>query len=164
MRRQTVHAIFFSLFFLLAAPVAPFAEEQKAPSAPERTKFQSINLDQVIANTRRDDGQRLILRPARPVKLDIEIMRLPETRKLEYIYTALRVGGGLDPLPEVSHRMFVKTRGGVIIPVYVEDMAALKIKDRLKVGQKVRFNAFHVYNYSKGPAFLVVGFEKEPGT
>lgn len=65
-------------------------------------------------------------------------------------------------MPEVSHRMFVESKGGSIIPVYVEDMAARKISRNLRVDQVVQFYAYHVYNYSKGPAFLVVDYEGKP--
>ncbi len=154
----------FAIGLLLLALLFVFtgdglAVEAGASLATENVTFRDVNLDQVITHTKRKDSSRLILKPSRPVLLRVKLMRLPEKREISYLFTALNVAG-VDPLPEVSHRMFVASSGGKIIPVYVEDSAAALISQTFQVDQNVRFRAYHIYNYSKGPAYLVVGFEK----
>lgn len=138
---------------------------KKVSLSPETDEFIRIDLDQIIATTKaksENDSRRFIFRKSLPVSLQVKLMRLPEKRKIEYLYTAMSVAG-IDPLPKVSHRMFVASVGGTVIPVYVENEAAKSISQILKVDQAVNLYAYHIYNYAKGPAYLVVGFEKETG-
>lgn len=138
---------------------------EKISLSPETDEFIKIDLDKAIAKTKaksENDGRRFIFRKSPPVSLQVKLMRLPEKRKIEYLYTAMSVAG-IYPLPEVSHRMFVASAGGTVIPVYVENEAAKSISLSLKVDQDVNLYAYHIYNYAKGPAYLVVGFEKETG-
>ena len=136
--------------FLLAA-LAGAALAAPGPS------FRAVDLDEFIRTEKtRLKGHKTITL-AKPVSFVARVKRHPEPREMKYVYVALELSG-VDPLPEVEHRLFVESDGGRIIPVYVEKTAAARITERLKVEQRARFNGLHVYNYAKGPAILVVGF------
>jgi hypothetical protein len=154
-----------TLIFMLILAGSAFAGDTKTNVSLEKDEFIPVDLDQVLAKTKSksaNDGRRFIFRKTIPVSLQVKLMRLPEKRKIEYLYTAMSVAG-IDPLPEVSHRMFVASASGAVIPVYVEDEAAKTISQTLKVNQDISLYAYHIYNYAKGPAYLVVGFKKETG-
>ena len=73
---------------------------------------------------------------------------------MEYLFTALSLMQ-VEPLPKVSHRMFVESAEGSVIPVYVEDAVVREIKAKVAVDTQANFAGYHVYNYSKGPAIVV---------
>lgn len=121
-------------------------------------QFGAVQLDSLIEQEKRaaEDGKKLI-KMAVPLSFEAKIKRLPEEKKMSYIYTAMEMAG-VTPLPEVEHRMFVESQQGRIIPVYVEKEAVKKLKAGLKEEEKARFLAYHVYSYAKGPALLVVDY------
>lgn len=121
-------------------------------------KFKTIELDSFIEQEKKsvEKGKRVI-KMAAPVSFEARMKRLPEERKLSYVYEVLEMSG-VKPLPEVGHRMFVETRGGRIIPVYVEKQTVAKIGKELKEGKTARFLGYHLYSYAKGPAVMVVDF------
>jgi hypothetical protein len=92
------------------------------------------------------------------VSFQAKMKRYPEERSVSYVYKAMELAG-VDPLPEIGHRMFLESGGGRIIPVYVEKQAVARIMQGLKEDQLARFLGYHVYSYAKGPAILVVDFE-----
>ena len=123
--------------------------------------FEQVDLDLFIEDATRKSkaaGKKVITLAA-PVRFHASLKRHPEAREMSYVYTALQLGG-VDPLPVVEHRMFIESKGGRIMPVYVEKEAVGWINDRLKVDQQARFLGYHLFNYEKGPAILVVGFDQ----
>jgi hypothetical protein len=124
----------------------------------EDEKFKAVELDKFIEQEQKSagKGQRMI-KMFVPVSFEAKMKRFPEEREVTYVYTAMELIG-VNPLPEVHHRMFVESAGGRIIPVYVEKEAAAKLAAALKEEDKARFVGYHVYSYAKGPAILVVGF------
>lgn len=139
------------------APPATTANEATPPAADA---FAPVDLDRLIESeieaVARFQGRRT-MKNAAPVGFVARVKRLPEERKLTYVYTALELSG-VRPLPEVGHRMFVETAEGRIIPVYVEKKAAAKIAGQLAEGRAARFLGYHLYSHAKGPALLVVDF------
>ena len=135
-----------------------------SPASAIDETFREIDLDgfieQEISAFEHVKGQRLI-RMAAPVRFEASVKRHPEEKELTYIYTAFEVAG-VSPLPEVRHRMFVESREGRIIPVYVENQAASRLANDLDEGQSATFLGYHAYSYSKGPALMVADFRPLP--
>ena len=122
--------------------------------------YTKIDIDKYAALQRPDrKGTTKIIRP-KPVRFIATIKQHPKKRKVSYLYQALQFFP-IDPRPEVNHRMFVTTPGGHIMPVYVEDGIVERVQKELpEEGPSASFYGFHVYNYSKGPAILLTGFDK----
>lgn len=114
----------------------------------------SIDLDDYIASQKPlRKGTRTFL-PPEFVEFDAVIKRHPEEITVKYLYKALTMMK-VDPLPAVSHRMFVQSPDGKIIPVYVEDRAVPGIQSRTTVDGEARLRGYRAYNYSKGPAIVI---------
>ena len=122
-----------------------------ALAEPER---KTIDLDHYIESQRPvSKGSRTIFVP-KPVAFTARLKSHPETIEVAYLYEALSVSK-VSPLPEVSHQMFVQSDGGQVIAVYVEDRLVDGIVDGLALEALAEFDAYHVYNYSRGPAMVV---------
>lgn len=138
----------------------PSASQEQAAAKTTASGFESVDLDafieQEVAAVAEFKGQKLI-RKAQPICFEAHMKRFPEEKDMTYIYTALEMSG-VQPLPDVSHRMFVESPEGSIIPVYVERQAAAKLAKGLAEEQSALFMGYHVYSYDKGPAVLVVDF------
>ncbi|MEM7173181.1 MAG: hypothetical protein AAF530_23660 [Pseudomonadota bacterium] len=114
----------------------------------------AVDLDNFIATQQPTmPGTRTILPPGR-VSFVAVLKSQPELIKVQYLFEALAVMQ-IEPLPKVSHRIFVESAEGTIIPVYVEDKAVPLIKDKVATESQASFVGYHVYNYSKGPAIVV---------
>lgn len=99
-----------------------------------------------------------IIRP-REVTFSASVKQYPHSRDTSYFYEVLQFFP-MEPQPKVNHRMFISTPQGKIIPVYVEDSLVPKIKKYLKEeGERVNFTGYHIYTYSKGPAFFITAFD-----
>ena len=123
-------------------------------------EYRQVNLDTFIATQRPAmAGTRTILVPSN-VSFTGVLMEGPKPIKVSYLFEALSIMN-VDPLPKVSHRMFVASREGKVMPVYVEDKALKAIRASLKVDEEALFKGYHVYNYSKGPAVVIEGIEKK---
>ena len=145
-----------TLFFLL---LTVFGCGQFASAHAETQEgFNSIQLDSFIEQEKKAGEGKKMIKMAVPVSFEAKMKRFPEEKKMAYIYTAMEMAG-VNPLPEVEHRMFVESQQGRIIPVYVEKEAVKKLKAGLKEEDSARFLAYHVYSYAKGPALLVVDFQ-----
>lgn len=177
MHKQT-QSLLFMVWMVVCTPLWVGAEEpasaaatettapNQAPTAEQEAKaknFATVELDRFIEQEQKAataNGKK-IFRMAAPVSFDAKLKRQPEERQLEYVYTALQLAG-VNPLPEVHHRMFVESVEGRIIPVYVEGNAVKKVNVGLKEEEKARFKGYHLYTYDKGPAILVVDFAAVP--
>ena len=126
--------------------------------AAQDTTFKKVQLDQFIVQQKNSiEGNGKTITMAAPISFTAKMKRFPEQKEMSYIYQAMEISG-VSPLPEVNHRMFIESAGGRIIPVYVEKNTVAKLKKGLKEEQNANFIGYHVYNYSKGPAVLVVDF------
>lgn len=151
----------------LLMPGGAAATESMAPDQPvtagpslEEPQYQDIDIDRLVTTARPEKkGTSAFFQPS-PVRFGARIKQEPIKRDVEYLYTALSFFP-LDPEPKVSHRMFLDTPGGHPLPVYVED-SQVEGLTRLGVGTAVIVSGWHVYNYSKGPAILVTGYERAP--
>ena len=113
-----------------------------------------VDLDDYVERQRPPtEGGRMIFKP-RPVAFTARVKSHPERIRVEYLYQALAIGR-VSPLPKVSHQMFVESDGGQIIAVYVEDQAVDGIVADFALETQADFEAYHVYNYSRGPAMVV---------
>jgi len=127
--------------------------------AAEADEFIPIDIDAFVAEQRSMTQGTTSLLPPSPVRFVARLKQYPQPRKVEYLYQVLEFFP-MDPRPEVKHRMFVTTPGGHILPVYVDDKAVEAIRNGLKEGgAEASFYGYHMYNYSKGPAILVTGFQ-----
>lgn len=117
-----------------------------------------VNLDTFIAEQKPAmPGTRTILPPKR-VGFSARLKSHPEKIAISYLFEALSLMQ-VSPLPKVSHRMFLESAEGLIIPVYVEDAAVGRIRAKSLDADPAQFSGYHVYNYSKGPAIVVDGVE-----
>ena len=121
-------------------------------------EFKNVELDGFIVREKNAIGNgRKVIKLADPISFEAKMKRHPEERQMSYIYKALEVAG-VNPMPEVNHRMFIESEEGRIIPVYVEKNVVEKLIKGLKVEGRAKFIGYHVYSYAKGPAILVVDF------
>ena len=147
------------VFLLLAFSLPVFAfEAPKAPKANiafESGDYAEVNVSQMIKFlSKHGDKQRYFIEPA-PVRFTATVMQMPKAGKFELVYDAL-TAWGVSPLPEVGHGSYLKVEGDKVIPVYLEKQAADFINANMAVQQQAEFYALHIYNYEKGPRFLVV--------
>ncbi len=144
----------------LAGAAMGVSDTEKDADPATAIEYQDIDIDGLVKRARPEKaGTSVIFQPS-PVRFGGRIKQEPHKRDTEYLYTALSFFP-LDPEPKVSHRMFVETPGGHILPVYVEDSQVKGLK-QLGEGTAVILSGWHVYNYSKGPAILIVGYERAP--
>ncbi len=121
-------------------------------------EFKEVTLDEFIVNNKVDlEGGKKLLKMADPISFTARMKRFPEEKKMTYVYVALGVAG-VQPMPVVEHRMFIESKEGRIIPVYVEKNVVEKLKNGLKEEEQAHFKGYHVYSYAKGPAILVVDY------
>ncbi len=147
-----------ALGVLLALAGAVVTANEPPAESAAAVLYQDIDIDQLVATARPEKaGTSVFFRPS-PVRFGGRIKQEPRERKVEYLYTALSFFP-LDPEPKVSHRMFVETTGGHILPVYVEDSQVQGLR-QLGEGTAVILTGWHVYNYSKGPAILIIGHKR----
>lgn len=151
--------ILAALTIAIACPPALAAPTRQEAAAAQKGQFKAVTLDSFVEQEKKAVGKgKRIIRMAAPVSFEARVKRHPEIRQLSYVHEVLNLSG-VKPLPEVEHRMFVESKGGRIIPVYVEKHAAAKIGSGVKEGRTARFMGYHLYSYSKGPALLVVDFD-----
>lgn len=143
------------MFFMVILAMTAWESQAMA----ENENFKPVELDSFIRRQKSPGGKQRIIKMADPVSFKARMKRYPEEKNMSYVYTALKMAG-VEPLPTVDHRMFVESEQGRIIPVYVEKQAAAKLRTGLREEQSARFMGYHVYNYAKGPAILVVDFER----
>ncbi len=143
-----------------AYPETGFAvPTRQAAAALQKQQFKEITLDSFVEQEKKAVGKgKRVMKMAAPVSFEARVKRHPEPRQLSYVHEVLNMSG-VQPLPEVEHRMFVESKGGRIIPVYVEKQVAARIGNGLQEGKTARFSCYHLYSYSKGPAVLVVDFD-----
>lgn len=145
----------------LTATILLFGILLSAVSAADiKPEYTHVDLDRFISIQKPAmPGTRTIL-PPNDISFRGILMEGPKQIKIKYLFEALQIMN-VDPLPKVSHRMFISSREGKVIPVYVEDNAIEEIKKTVKVDEEALFLAYHVYNYSKGPAVVVRGVQKK---
>lgn len=147
------------LVLLMGATVATEAPESGETPAVG-IEYKDIDIDDLVQRARPPKAGTSVFFQPSPVRFGGRIKQEPHERDTDYLYTALSFFP-LAPEPKVSHRMFIETPGGHILPVYVEDSQVKGLK-QLGEGTAVIVTGWHVYNYSKGPAILITGYERTP--
>lgn len=125
--------------------------QNRMNSTPDAAR-ELVDLDDYAALRPSKEGTREIV-PLRPISFDAAVKQVPKEIKTDYLYEAMGIMK-IDPLPVVTHRMFVETAKGHVMPVYVWDGVA---KDFAAAAEPVRMVGFHIYTYSKGAAIIVDG-------
>jgi hypothetical protein len=121
-----------------------------------KTAYREVNLKALVPASRMPDGQRTIFAPT-GVRFHARIMQLPTPQKTEYLQQVMSMMR-VQPLPRVSQRVVLDYGGDKLLAAYVEDGAAARIGQSLKVGDTRTFYAFHVYNNRQGPALVITSF------
>jgi len=121
--------------------------------------FIPVDLDQFIQTERVTDEGKKVIKMGKPILFEAILKQYPDMREMSYVYTAMELAR-FDPIPEVEYRMFVESEAGVIHPVYVENSLVPEIQKQLREGELATFVGYHLYNYARGPAILVIDFDK----
>lgn len=111
-----------------------------------------VDLD-VLAKVRPRSAGTRDIGPLNPILFTAVIKEAPTEIATSYLGEAFGILG-VSPAPKVTHRMFVETSDGKVMPVYVWD----QVVGEFTAGPtKHQFMGFHIYTYSKGPAIVVDG-------
>jgi hypothetical protein len=121
-----------------------------------KTAYREINLKALVPASRMPDGQRTIFAPT-GVRFHARLMQLPTPQKTEYLQQVMSMMR-VQPLPRVNQRVVIDYGGDKLLAAYVEEGAAARIGQTLKVGDSRTFYAFHVYNNRQGPALVITSF------
>lgn len=136
-----------------AAAPAPAPEADADPVAA----YKEIDLKTLVAGARSEiPGQHIILVPS-GVRFRAVLAAMPAPQKTDYLKKALGMMG-IDNFGRVSQRIGLDYGGEKALAAYIEDSAAARLVREAKAGQPLQFFAYHVYNYARGPALVVVSF------
>lgn len=96
--------------------------------------------------------------PIEAISFEAIVKEAPKSIETGYLKEAMGILR-VSPMPKVTHRMFVQSAKGMVMPVYVWDDAA----PVFAAGEEMMtLRGYKVYLYAKGPAIVVDGFEAEP--
>lgn len=154
------------LAFLCLAAVLPLPASASAADPAEQipvstldpaAAYKDVDLKALVAKSRTEiPGQRIIFAPT-AVRFRATLGALPVTQKADYLYTALNMMKVSNP-PRVSQRVGLDYGGDKLLSAYIEEATAKRLAAQVKPGQSRTFYAYHVYNYSRGPALLITSF------
>lgn len=140
----------------LACSGLPPPAEAADGAAEPTAQYRKVELPRLVEDARTPPGQRIILQPT-PVSFVAAIHRLPERQTTDYLRKVLDMMKVAEAA-EVGERIVVTYGDGQFLPLYIESAAARRLAGSAQVGERRRFYALHVYNYSKGPALVVTSF------
>lgn len=121
--------------------------------------YKQVDLKELVTKSRTEvPGQRIIFAPS-PVKFRATLVSLPTAQKADYLLAALAMMKVGNP-PKVTQRIGLDYGGEKAIAAYIDDDVAARLSKDAKAGQVLTFYAFHVYNYSRGPALLISSYER----
>lgn len=149
---------------LLALPPFSASAVDPANGIPSGTldpaaAYKEVDLKELVSKAATGaSGQRIIFAPT-AIRFKAALGALPVAQKADYLYTALGMMKVGNP-PKVSQRIGIDFGGERLLPAYIEDGAATRLGKETRIGQSLTFYAYHVYNYSKGPALLVTSFSE----
>lgn len=126
------------------------------PSTSPQAQYEAVDLARWVPAMR--TPTRIILHP-RGVSFEAELAAMPRAQKADYLAQALRTMQVSAP-PQVGHAVLLRygAAEGQQLVTYVEDATAARMQRELSVGARRLFYAFHVYNYSRGPALVITSF------
>ena len=138
------------------AAEAPVIE---ASSLDPAVSYKPVDLKELVSKSRTEvPGQRIIFAPS-PIKFRATLASLPSPQKADYLLAALSMMKVSNP-PKVSQRIGLDYGGEKAVAAYIDDSVAERLSKDGKAGQTMTFYAYHVYNYSRGPALLITSFER----
>lgn len=144
---------------------APEAAAKAATPTIESTSldpaatYKQVDLKELVSKSRTEvPGQRIIFAPS-PVKFRATLASQPTPQKAEYLLAALSMMKISNP-PKVTQRVGLDYGGDKAIAAYIDDSVAERLSKDAKTGQALTFYAYHVYNYSRGPALLITSYER----
>lgn len=102
--------------------------------------------------------QRVIIKPA-GVSFQAVFEGGPREQKTAYLQQALKLMRVSEP-PKVNQAIRLRYGPGEqdMLVAYIEETAAERLRQEIRVGEKREFFAFHVYNFSRGPALVITSF------
>ena len=119
--------------------------------------YQPVDFTKLVESSRTPvPGQKIILRPT-PVSFSATLLQMPVAQRSDYLRQVLAMMRSANT-PKVEQRVVLAYAPGKGMPVYIEQAAAQRLTREARVGERRRFYALHVYNYSKGPALVVTSF------
>lgn len=140
-------------------PVKAIPPSIESSSLDPAASYKSVDLKALVANSQTEvPGQRIIFAPS-PVMFRATLSSLPSPQKADYLLAALSMMKISNP-PKVTQRIGLEYGGKKAIAAYIDDSVAERLSKEAKAGQVLTFYAFHVYNYSRGPALLITSYEQ----
>lgn len=158
MKNHRILAIFV-LAAIVALPLHAADPAQQIPvsSLDPAAAYKDVDLKALVARSRTElPGQRIIFAPT-PIRFRAVLGALPVAQKADYLHSALNMMKVSNP-PQVKQRIGLDYGGDTLLSAYIEEDAAKRLAAAVKPGQARTFYAWHVYNYSRGPALLVTAF------
>lgn len=153
---------FLAIFVLAAIVALPLHAADPAQQIPvsrldPTAAYKDVDLKALVARSRTElPGQRIIFAPT-PIRFRAVLGALPVAQKADYLHSALNMMKVSNP-PQVKQRIGLDYGGDTLLSAYIEEDAAKRLAAAVKPGQARTFYAWHVYNYSRGPALLVTAF------
>ncbi len=153
---------FLAIFALAAIVALPLHAADPAQQIPvsrldPAAAYKDVDLKALVARSRTElPGQRIIFAPT-PIRFRAVLGALPVAQKADYLHSALNMMKVSNP-PQVRQRIGLDYGGETLLSAYIEEDAAKRLAAAVKPGQVRTFYAWHVYNYSRGPALLVTAF------
>lgn len=153
---------FLAIFALAAIVALPLHAADPAQQIPvsrldPAAAYKDVDLKALVARSRTElPGQRIIFAPT-PIRFRAVLGALPVAQKADYLHSALNMMKVSNP-PQVRQRIGLDYGGETLLSAYIEEEAAKRLVAAVKPGQVRTFYAWHVYNYSRGPALLVTAF------
>lgn len=139
-----------------ATPAAPAASTAAANAKSPKAEYRPVELAAWVPALR--SPTRIILQPS-GVSFNAELAGMPRPQKADYLQQALRTMQVSEP-PQVGHAVLLKFGAAAEqqLVAYVDQHAAERMQRELRVGERREFFAFHVYNFSRGPALVITSF------
>ncbi len=120
--------------------------------------FQAVDLKEMVPNSRMPQaGQHAYFTPS-PVKFRARLAAMPRPVKTELLKKSMALMNS-GTQPRVSQAIGIDYGGDKALLAYIDNAASARLAKELKIGDERTFYAYHVYNFHKGPAFIVVSYE-----
>lgn len=115
-------------------------------------------LDGLMAKRLSADTTFVNLVEPRTLRLRGTVDSLPAPGKTQYMTDILALRG-VQPLPKVSHKMWLRSAGGARVMVYVAADVAERLTRETKAGAQIDIETLYLWNSRHGPGLLVTEFE-----
>ncbi len=120
--------------------------------------FKTVDLDNLIVSSVPNSAGTVEILPFLKIQFPASINQLPKPRKTSYLQEIF-VNMNVNPIPIVKQGIELQSNQGKTINFYIEQSIADKITAEHKVGDKLQWFGYKVYNSKYGPGVLISGFE-----